>query len=553
MAFDWRSVPDALLGPLLQGSVGKMQLHTLANAALDLLARNEACPTFPLADFVREVSLAAWEEAPLDLTCMCALLDLQDSWPCLPASFVRLLQTCKAGQHVPDDISQLRELARSGDDDGMLALTAERHEAEPGNAYWLQQAVRLGSARDLPWLEQRLARARGVPEPILDALKADVALLRGDHGLAVRRYTAAMRALPLPGWRARLGESLLRAGQTDEALRHWQTAHAQRPWQVHLLLRCDDLRRGRHLPAALPLGRGVILLYSWNKAPFLDATLASLHASEIGAADIIVLDNGSNDETPAVLEGWARRFAPRLETVRLPCNIGAPAARNWLLSLPQIRDYDWLVFLDDDITLPPDWLRYFGAAMLAHPGNGVFGCRAVDQDRPHMIQCADFHLTPGDRPDKKPGSLPDFVQRFSVSTLHLHATQDFGQFTYMRPCASVTGCCHLFRRDALFETGAFDLRCSPSPFDDFEHDLRHVLRGDMPIYQGYLRIPHLRRTGSYGAGEDPQLANAWANMYKLQMSRPREDFDRIRDAGRAALLEDVLARTDAWKEEAHAL
>jgi len=385
----------------------------------------------------------------------------------------------------------------------------------------------------------------------LDVLKADAALLRGEHSLAARYYLAALRVLPLPGWRARLGESLWRAGQTDEAVHHWQAALSQRPWQVHLFLRCDDLRRGRHLPAALPAGRGVILLYSWNKAELLHATLSSLHASETGGADVLVLDNGSRDETPAMLEGWEQRCAPRLSVVRLPCNIGAPAARNWLLSLPQIQEYDWLVFLDDDIVLPPDWLRYFGAAMLAYPERNVFGCRVVDRDRPHMIQCADFHLTPGDDPDKKSAYLPDFVQRFSIATLHIHAAQDFGQFTYLRPCVSVTGCCHLFRRPSLFETGLFDIRYAPSQFDDFEHDLRHVMRGDMPVYQGYLLIPHLRRTGSYGAGEDPQLANSWANMYKLQMSRPREIFTQIRAAEHAALLEDVLARTHG--EDCHAL
>ena len=542
--FDWRAVPGSLLLPLLQGSVSRMRLHTLADTALDLLARQEDSPAFPLADFVREAFLAAWEDAPLDLHCIRSLLDLQETWPCLPASLTRLLGLVKNGGHDPEDLARLRTLAFAHDDGGLLAFITERHKAEPASMYWLQQAVILGSARDLSWLEQRLACATGVPDPLLEVLKADAALLRGDCGPAVRHYMAALRMLPLPGWRARLGESLFRVGQTDEALHHWQAALEQRPWQVHLFLRRDDVRRGRHLPAALPEGRGVILLYSWNKAELLDATLSSLHDSETGGADVIVLDNGSSDDTPAVLAGWEQRFAPRLSVERLPCNIGAPAARNWLLSLPRTRDYDWIVFLDDDIALPPDWLRYFGAAMLAYPERGVFGCRVVDHDRRHMIQCADFHVLPGDSPDKTPAKLPDFVQRFSIATLHLQAAQDFGQFTYMRPSVSVTGCCHLFRRASLFETGLFDIRYAPSQFDDFEHDLRHVLRGDMPVYQGYLRIPHLRRTGSYGAGEDPQLANSWANMYKLQMSRPREVFDQIRAAVHAALLEDVLARTN---------
>ena len=291
MGFNWRAVPDSLLLPLLQGCVGRMQLHNLANTALDLLARKEDSTAFPLADFVREAFLAAWEEAPLDLNCISSLLDLQESWPCLPASLVRLLHVCKSGQQVPQDLSRLRSLALAHDDAGLIAYIDECREAAPGNAYWLQQAVRLGSARDLPWLEQRLARASAVPDPILAALKADAALLRGEHSLAVRHYMAALRALPLAGWRARLGESLFRAGQTDEALRHWEAALAQRPWQVHFFLRCDDVRRGRHLPAALPDGRGVILLYSWNKAELLNATLSSLHASDIGGADVIVLDN----------------------------------------------------------------------------------------------------------------------------------------------------------------------------------------------------------------------------------------------------------------------
>jgi glycosyltransferase involved in cell wall biosynthesis len=546
MAFDWRAVPDVLLEPLLQGSVGWVQLHSLANKALDLMGRQEDSLAFPLADFVREAFLAAWEEAPLDLKCIRALLDLQESWPCLPTPLVRILEDCAGVQQIPEDLSRLRDLARAHDDDGLLAYIGERHEADPGNAYWLQQAVILGSARNLPWLEQRLARAPGVPGPLLDALKADAALLRGEHGLAVRHYAAALRALPLPGWRARLGESLFRAGQTDEALRHWQEALAQRPWQVHLCLRCDDVRRGRHLPAEIPGGRGVILLYSWNKADLLHATLSSLAASETGGAEIIVLDNGSSDHTPTLLAGWEERLAPRLGVERLPCNIGAPAARNWLLSLPRIRDYDWIVFLDDDIALPPDWLRYFGAALRAYPEHGVFGCRVVDHDRRHMIQSVDFHLCPGDSPDKKPGGLTDFVQRFSFASMHLHAAQDFGQFTYLRPCASVTGCCHLFRSASLFATGLFDIRYSPSQFDDFEHDLRHIMRDDMPVYQGYLRIPHQRRTGTYGAADDPQFANAWANLYKLHMSYPREIFDTIRVAGHAALLEDILAREEGF-------
>ena len=540
----WQSIPEKLRVPLVQGSSGRMRLHSLARTALNLLEQGADSPAFPLADFVREAFLAAWEENPLDLNCISPLLDLQANWPCLPGALLKILHEIKDAQQIPADMDAIRALTSKHDQQGLLEFIAAQCEAEPHNLFRLQQAIRLGSAHDLPWLEQRLACAGPVPGPVLNALKGDLALLGDQPALAVRHYMAALRELPLPTWRARLGQSLFCARQSEEALKHWDAALAARPWNAQLFLQADDVRRGRHLPGPLPSGRGVVLLYSWNKAALLDATLASLHASELGGADIVALDNGSSDQTPELLGKWAQRFGPRFSALHLPCNIGAPAARNWLLSLPQIKTYDWLVFLDDDIELPPDWLRFFGAAMAACPQGNVFGCRVVDHDRRHMIQCADFHLEPGDAPDKRPTSLPDFVQRFSLSLMHIQAPQDFGQFSYLRPCVSVTGCCHLFRAPALFATGLFDLRYAPSQFDDFEHDLRHAMRHDFPIYQGYLRVPHLRRTGSYGAGEEPQLANAWANMYKLQMRYSRDVFDAVREEENAVLLADLEARCE---------
>ncbi len=543
MAFHWRSVPRPLLLPLLQGCVGRAQLYALANTALELAGDGSGNGDFSPAAFAREALLQAWEENPLDLNCVNSLLELHACLPCLPASLLRLLAAIKNAQRIPPDLGELQQLAAARDDEGLLDFIAQRCRNEPGNGYWLQQAVRLGSAHDLPWLEERLAEARDLPQPVLDLLKGDAALLRGELPLSLRHHMAAVRALPLPARRMRLGECFFRAGKTDEALHHWEAALAVRPWHVQLFLRCDDLRRGRHLPGELPPGRNIILLYSWNKADLLDAVLASLAVSEIGGADIMALDNGSTDHTPDMLAAWEQRFAPRLSTLRLPCNIGAPAARNWLLSQPWVREYDHIVFLDDDIALPPDWLRVFGAALAAYPENGVFGCRVVDHDRPHMIQCAEFHLTPGDAPDGRPEAPERYAQRFAVSTLHIQAAQDYGQFSYMRPCASVTGCCHLFRREALLETGLFDIRYSPSQFDDFEHDLRHVMRGDMPVYQGHLRIPHFRRTGTYGPGADAQLAGSQANMFKLQMRYTREQFDAIRIAEHEALLADILHRS----------
>ncbi|MCL2123943.1 MAG: glycosyltransferase, partial [Desulfovibrionaceae bacterium] len=271
--------------------------------------------------------------------------------------------------------------------------------------------------------------------------------------------------------------------------------------------------------------------------------LEALAASELGDALVVVLDNGSSDDTPAMLRLWKERLGDRMLLVSLPCNIGAPPARNWLLSLPETRACSWVAFLDDDAIVPPDWLRYFGRVMHAFPSGAVYGCRVADHKNPMSMQSVDLHLEAGG-PSGGPGSLePAHERRFSISDLH-YQVQDFGQFRYMRPCVTVTGCCHLFRRAALDAAGHFDLRFAPTQYDDVEHDFRHALRGELPVYQGHLRVAHMHSSGQAAWADPAKLLATWANLFKLQIKYTQAEYDKIREAGHEALLTDMLKRVE---------
>ncbi|NLY40385.1 MAG: hypothetical protein GX055_02015 [Desulfovibrionales bacterium] len=130
---------------------------------------------------------------------------------------------------------------------------------------------------------------------------------------------------------------------------------------------------------------------------------------------------------------------------------------------------------------------------------------------------------------------------FTLSDIHCQ-TLDFGQFNYMRPCSSVTGCCHLFYMDRLLECGDFDLRFSPSQYDDLEHDIRLNLHGRYAAYQGHLRILHLKRTGKGTRGNPAQFSSAVANMHKLQKKYTATQYAQLFDWEA-----EVLAR-DYWKK-----
>ena len=160
-----------------------------------------------------------------------------------------------------------------------------------------------------------------------------------------------------------------------------------------------------------------------------------------------MLDNGSSDDTPLRLQAFCDRLGPeRFSVVELPVNVGAAAARNWLMALPEAAASEHIVYMDDDVRLPLDWLGRLGACAEDYPEAGAWGCRVVDEGNPAVLQSVDTALTD---PDPSP---EEDSRRFKISDLH-HQNLDFGQFSYTRPCASVTGCCHMFRYSRLEEAG----------------------------------------------------------------------------------------------------
>ena len=548
MNFSWKNLPPELARPLLKGSVGALHLVSTADAALRLA---QSVPPEEGMEHVRlaaQLLQAAWEGDMLDPITATQVVELHKVFPFLDKAALPLAQrVSEAG--MPDNAAELHACLLARDTDQTLRHLENMRRQEPENLFWLRQGVQVGMVEErLDWVERWVSTATHLPRPLQQGMLADVDFARGDYRSAKGRYLAALRALPSLVWRERLGEAAHREGQDDEALAQWDVVLARHPWHSNLWLRRHGLRHGHSdTRGPLPAGQGAVLLYSWNKAACLDQTLASLAASNLGEARMVVLDNGSTDATPDVLAAWADRLGSILKIVPLPCNVGAPAARNWLLTLPETRSCDWVAFIDDDVELPAHWLRLLGTAMRAYPGHPVYGCRVVNHDTPMTLQSVDLHLNEGgvsgSMQGGERGQEPGHVRRFHVSGLH-HLTLDFGDFSYLRPCVSVTGCCHLFRREALDAAGHFDVRYSPSQYDDLEHDIRHSLRREWPVYQGFLRVRHMKQSGR-GAWRDPvQLMGAWANQFKLQMRYSQEEYDGIREAEHTLLLADMLERVE---------
>jgi glycosyltransferase involved in cell wall biosynthesis len=98
-----------------------------------------------------------------------------------------------------------------------------------------------------------------------------------------------------------------------------------------------------------------VVIPSYNRAAFLRAAMASVLNQTIRDLELIVVDDGSTDETPRVLQDAARGDS-RIRVVRNDGDHGPGAARN--AGIAQARG-DWIAFLDSDDLWEPDKLVQF--------------------------------------------------------------------------------------------------------------------------------------------------------------------------------------------------
>lgn len=89
---------------------------------------------------------------------------------------------------------------------------------------------------------------------------------------------------------------------------------------------------------------------AYNSAHWLPSSLDSVLNQTYPEWVAVVVDDGSTDDTPAVLESYRQRMGDRLRVIRQP-NAGMSAARN--TAIAAAKDAEYVAFLDaDDVWLP---------------------------------------------------------------------------------------------------------------------------------------------------------------------------------------------------------
>jgi len=205
-----------------------------------------------------------------------------------------------------------------------------------------------------------------------------------------------------------------------------------------------------------------VVIPTYNAAMRLARTIETVLAQTAPAHEVIVVDDGAVDETPAVCAG----FGSRIHTLRV-VNGGQQRARN--LGAAEASG-DWIALLDHDDLWDPEYLAKTGALM-AQGGVDMIFCnsRTIDERNGQSeVRVADRFR---DRaPDGYWGRMGiDAPTRWSV--LERYPLASYLAFHPAVP--SVTA----LRRDFYQTLGGFDSALRGSSAENFEFELRALQRG----------------------------------------------------------------------------
>jgi GT2 family glycosyltransferase len=107
--------------------------------------------------------------------------------------------------------------------------------------------------------------------------------------------------------------------------------------------------------------RVTAVVLTYDRRDLLDVILPSLERQTLPDLRVLVVDNGSRDDSAAYVRGrW-----PAMEVLALPSNVGVAAALN--RGLAAAADCEHIALLNNDLELEPDYLELLVQTLDRHP------------------------------------------------------------------------------------------------------------------------------------------------------------------------------------------
>jgi GT2 family glycosyltransferase len=218
----------------------------------------------------------------------------------------------------------------------------------------------------------------------------------------------------------------------------------------------------------------IIIVY-FNSARYLPRCLESLALQTYLDFEIIIVNNGSNDDGMAGLEKKYPNLNLKVE--HLPANLGFTVANNIGARLAQGK---WLVLLNTDAFPESDWLEKLLQAAQRNPEYASFASRQLQANAPEFLDGAGdaYHIS-------------GWAWRISFG----YPAKRYGlkEMETFSPCAAAA----MYLRDAFLDVGGFDEDFF-SYYEDVDLGFRLRLKGYRSLYVPEAVVHHV---GSVTFGE----------------------------------------------------
>lgn len=202
----------------------------------------------------------------------------------------------------------------------------------------------------------------------------------------------------------------------------------------------------------------VIPLY--NQLDYTRQCLESVFRHTDVPYDLIIVDNGSRDGTPAFLSGL-RRPSPHMKRLRILTNrTNGGVARAWNQGLQEAAPGRPVCFLNNDIVVTPGWLGSLLRFLAEKPDVGIAGTHVTDGELPAGYAAWSAHYVAENRDRMDDG---------------FH------------------GCCFALSPEVIKRVGAFDERFEIGVWEDVDYHHRARLAGYWP------RVTHRAVVHHYGS------------------------------------------------------
>jgi GT2 family glycosyltransferase len=189
------------------------------------------------------------------------------------------------------------------------------------------------------------------------------------------------------------------------------------------------------MPRTIVNSRVTVQIVTWNSLTHVPSCLESLDQQTFQPLRILMIDNGSIDRTVP----WLEEHYPQINLLRNTRNTGFSHAHNQGF---RITRSDYVVVLNPDVVIAPDWIERGVAWLDAHPQDGTYGGKIrryeYSGEELKSVVKSDILDTCGLR-----------VSRSRHAVDRGSGQLDRGQFDQAEPVFGHSGACVLYRLSAL--------------------------------------------------------------------------------------------------------